>query len=92
MDGRILVYWKSDSDGRACNRGSRDFTAYPGLIQKIPGPLVLCGSGALHGTTNPEKWTGSRTWLVALSGEVIWDNSDTSKCGALEREILKEIK
>jgi len=56
-------------------------------VQTIKGPLRLCGSGALHATAIPPKWRGERVWIVAMKGDVIWDDD---KCGALCREILGE--
>lgn len=87
-DPRVLAIWKSDDSGQACNNGKRDFVAKVGLVQEIPGPLVLCGPGALHATTKPSEWKGTRHWLVALEGEVLWEKD---KCGGLKRVFLAEI-
>lgn len=61
--------------------------ARAGLVEKSDGPLDLCKKGTLHASLCPEKWKGSRLWLVALKGAVI---GDESKYGALEREFLGE--
>jgi hypothetical protein len=58
-------------------------------MQEIEGPLQLCGPGALHATMNPDKWKGDRLWLVALHGEVQFQDD---KVGALKREILAEVE
>ena len=86
--GDTIAYWNSDAHGYAANGGSRDFRARPGLVQRIDGPLMLCGPGALHATHEPHRWSGCRVWIVALRGEVA-DQGD--KLGALEREVLGEV-
>ena len=84
----FLAFWKSSKDGLPSNGGSQNEPAHPGLVQEISGPLALCGPKSLHATLNPDKWTGERLWLVALHGEVHFQQD---KCGALKREILVEI-
>ncbi|CCB64431.1 hypothetical protein [Hyphomicrobium sp. MC1] len=84
--GATIAYWRSDADGRPCNGGDGG-PVEPGMVQKIPGPLRLCGSGALHATLMPPEWRGERWWIVALIGDVI---EEGSKLGALEREIIGE--
>jgi len=81
-----VAYWRSDANGKPCN-GGRGAAVNPGLVQKIKGPLALCGDGALHATLIPPKWEGDRVWIVAMHGEVKWQDD---KCGALEREIIGE--
>ena len=84
--GAKVCYWRSTAGGRPCNGGSGPPVSV-GTVTLIPGPLELCGSGALHATLIPPKWKGERVWIVALIGEVIGDDE---KYGALEREILGE--
>ena len=86
--GVEIAYWNSDAYARPANGGTGNTQVYPGLVQEIPGPLKLCGSGALHATLHPHKWTGCRVWLVALFGSV---QKEQNKLGALKREILGEI-
>lgn len=83
-----LALWKSRTDGGPANGGKANFTAAPGLIQEIEGPLLLCTGGSLHATLNPLAWGGERLWLVALHGEV---EVVKNKLGALKREIIREI-
>ena len=83
-----VVMWKSDANGQPSNNGKPMEPAAPGVVHTSPGPLNLCQSGTLHATMNPEKWKGDRLWVVALFGEVAWEND---KCGALKREILFEV-
>ena len=84
--GATIAYWRSDSAGKACN-GGRNKPVAPGTVETIPGPLSLCGPGALHATLIPPKWSGERWWIVALIGEVIGDDE---KLGALTREVIGE--
>src|SRR6516164_5209841 len=84
--GHTIAYWRSDAKGKPCNGGDGE-AVKPGLVQKISGPLQLCGNRALHATAIPPQWKGERIWIVALSGEVKWDGD---KCGALCREIIGE--
>ena len=86
-DARVLALWKSDADGSPANGGSST-VAYPGLIERTAGPLVLCNDGVLHASLKPGKWKGERLWIVALGGEVI---GNAEKLGALEREIICEV-
>ena len=86
--GAVIAYWNSDAHGYACNGGSKDFRAYPGLVQQLQGPLHVCYPGTLHATRTPHKWVGSRVWMVAMHGEVKWSDD---KCGALHREFIGEI-
>jgi hypothetical protein len=84
----FLAFWKSDRNGMPSNGGSGVEAARPGLLQKVSGPLRLCGPRALHATLHPDKWRGDRLWIVALHGDV--DVQD-DKVGALEREIIGEV-
>jgi hypothetical protein len=86
-EGATLAFWLSDNKGQSSNGGRSIELAAPGVVHKISGPLKLCGPGALHATLIPSKWKGERWWIVALTGQVIWEDD---KCGALEREILGE--
>jgi hypothetical protein len=85
--GVKLAFWKSDKAGKACNGGKSAKPVEPGMVEKIAGPLLICSAHALHATELPPKWSGERTWIVALHGEV---QQDEDKYGALEREILGE--
>jgi len=90
-EGAILAYWNSDAQGRPANHKPEhpeQWTAAPGLVQKVRGPLQVCGPHALHATLTPHKWAGCRVWLVALWGEV---QSAEDKLGSLKREILCEV-
>jgi hypothetical protein len=82
-----LAFWKSGKDGKACNGGHHTKPVEVGQVEKIEGPLRVCTQRALHATEMPPKWTGERTWIVALHGEV---QQKEDKYGALEREILGE--
>lgn len=86
-DATYLALWKSDAEGCPAN-GGKSFVASPGLRQHVHGPLELCGPGALHATMRPDKWRGTRLWVVALYGEIACEEN---KIGALQREILGEI-
>ena len=84
-----IAYWNSDAQGRPTNGGSKcDWYATPGAIQELPGPLVMCGPGALHATVDPLKWAGCRVWLVAMHSPF---QIELDKVGSLKREILGEI-
>ena len=83
-----IAFWKSDCNGQASNGGRPDMPAEPGLVQEIDGPLKICTKGALHATMNPGKWKGDRLWVVALYGNVVWQDD---KVGGLKRQILGEI-
>ena len=85
-EGHTIAYWRSNAAGKPCNGGNGG-AVYPGLVQTIKGPLALCGDGALHATTIPPQWKGDRIWIVALKGDVKWQDD---KCGALCREIIGE--
>ena len=86
-DPRVLALWNSNADGTPANGGSGP-AAYVGLRQSVKGPLELCTARGLHATLQPESWKGERTWIVALSGEVM---GDAHKMAALEREIVAEV-
>ena len=85
--GATIAFWRSDRDGQPANNGGRIEAAAPGVIHTSPGPLSLCSRGTLHATLIPPKWHGDRWWIVAMYGEVAWQDD---KCGALRREILGE--
>ena len=91
--GAVIAYWLSDAHGRPSNNildslKAKNWTAKPGLIQKVDGPLVECSEKALHATFEPHKWVGSRVWMVGFLGEVKYlDN----KIAGLHREIIGEI-
>ena len=82
-----ISYWCSDQHGMPANGGSSE-AVHPGLIQEVSGPLQICTEKALHATTFPHKWKGSRVWIVALFGEVQKEND---KFGSLKREIIGDI-
>jgi hypothetical protein len=84
----FLAFWKSDENGSPANGGSGTI-ARDGLIEKIEGPLEICTRRALHATTDPPKHKGERLWLVAMRGELQFSDD---KVGALEREIICELK
>jgi hypothetical protein len=93
--GATIAYWCSDAHGRPANHSldpmrTREWTARPGLVQEVEGPLRLGTSHALHATTEPHRWAGVRVWLVGLVGEVARAR-DGRKVAALRREIIGEI-
>src|SRR6185312_8968887 len=85
--GATLAFWRSDSKGNPSNGGRGIEPAAPGVTHTAPGPLNLCTRGTLHATLIPPKWEGERWWIVAMYGEIAWEDD---KCGALKREILGE--
>lgn len=85
--GITIAFWRSDSDGRACNGGDSKRIAAAGLVEEVAGPLKICSRHALHATRVPPKWQGERVWVVALFGEI---QEQEDKLGALKREILGE--
>jgi hypothetical protein len=89
-DADAIAYWLSDAQGQPTNYAGATTVelARVGLVQCVAGPLRLCSAQALHATLEPEKWKGERLWVVALRGEVQWDDE---KLGALEREIIAEV-
>ena len=84
--GAKIAFWRSDSNGRACNGGGNSPVA-PGTVETASGPLRLCRDGSLHATLLPPKWKGSRWWVVALIGDVVGDDE---KYAALKREVIGE--
>jgi hypothetical protein len=85
--GATIAFWRSDAKGQPANNGGKIEAAQPGVVHTAPGPLHVCRRGTLHATLVPPKWNGERWWIVAMKGEVRWDDD---KCGALEREIIGE--
>ncbi len=85
--GATLAFWRSDRYGQPSNNGGRIEAAAPGVIHTSPGPLSLCSRGTLHATLIPPKWKGERWWVVAMYGDVRWQDD---KCGSLKREIIGE--
>jgi hypothetical protein len=83
-----LAFWKSSATGTPSN-GGRGIIAHDGLVEKISGPLEICTCHALHATLEPPKQKGERLWLVALRGDLQFKDD---KVGALEREIICELK
>ena len=85
-----IAYVVTDRHGRPANGGpaTREWQCRPGLAQVIPGPLALCGPGALHGTYQPHRWRGERVWVAGFVGEVA---RQEDKIGALHREIVGEV-
>ena len=91
--GATIAYWLSDAHGRPSNNvqdhmKAKNWTAYPGLVQVVKGPLELCTENALHGTFEPHKWAGCRVWLCGFIGPI---DSKENKIGSLHREIIGEI-
>jgi len=88
--GATIAYVVTDRHGRPSNGGpnTREWQVKAGLVQEIPGPLALCGPGALHGTLTPHKWRGERVWIAGFVGEV---QRQDDKLGALRREIIGEV-
>ncbi len=90
LDATAIAFWRSDSKGLPSNGGSEEITpAAPGVVHELTGSLKICTSRGLHATMDPDKWEGERLWVVALFGEVQWQED---KCAALKREILAEIQ
>jgi hypothetical protein len=93
--GALIAYWCSDAHGRPANRDfdsplkAREWTARPGLVQRVTGPLETCSGRALHATLEPHRWRGVRVWIVALVGETKADSDH--KFGSLHREIVGEV-
>ena len=85
-DGAIIAFWRSDECGLPSNGGGSIPPAAPGVVHEIAGTPILCHT-ALHATLEPEKWRGSRWWIVALTGDV---QGDEAKFGGSRREILGE--
>ena len=91
QEGKVKIgYWCSDSLGCPANGGTSadGLFAKPGLIQKVEGPLEICTSSALHITSDPLRWRGSRVWICALHGEV---QNEADKSASLKREIIGEV-
>jgi hypothetical protein len=88
LAGAVLMFWRSDKEGKPCNGGSGPSRCV-GMVEEEKGPLVECGKGALHGTMRPDIWAGERLWAVALYLPV---TGYDSKYASLKREILAEIK
>ena len=88
--GATIAYVCTDARGRASNGGpaTREWQVRPGLVQTIPGPLILCGPGALHGTFEPCRWAGARVWVAGFVGPV---SRHDDKIGALCRHIIGEL-
>ena len=85
--GATIAFWRSDKSGQPSNNGGKIEAAAPGVIHTAPGPINVCNKGTLHATLIPPKWKGDRWWIVAMTGEVQWQED---KCGALSREIIGE--
>ena len=87
--GARIAFWRSGPNGEPANGGDGRAlpAAAPGVVHEITGPIKLC-SQALHATTEPPKWKGSRTWVVALVGEIV---GEEDKLGALKREFIAEV-
>ncbi len=85
--GCELAFWRSTDDGYPANGGG-GLARVVGTVENVKGPLVLCGSRALHATLSPEKWKGVRWWVVALQPPVI---KDADKMGSLKRTIIADL-
>lgn len=90
-NGAVVALWLSDLNGLPMNIGKKFgvLPAKPGDVHRADGPLRLCEAGTLHATFRPDKWLGSRLWVVALYGPVAISED---KLGSLRREIIAEIK
>ncbi|MDE2468161.1 MAG: hypothetical protein KGL35_05335, partial [Bradyrhizobium sp.] len=86
-EGATIAFWRSNQAGKACNGGRSSEGVSAGTVESIDGPLRICSRNALHATFIPPKWKGERVWVVALIGEVQFDED---KAGALKREIIGE--
>lgn len=84
----FFAYWKSDKYGFPANGGTSARLAHPGMIEEVIGPLKICTQNALHATMQPESWKGERIWLVAMYGELFFEDD---VIGALKREIICEL-
>jgi hypothetical protein len=89
-NGATIAYVCTDRHGRPANGGprTREWQVRSGLVQKVKGPLSLCGPNALHGTMLPHRWSGERVWVAGFLGVV---ESSEDKIGSLHREIVGEI-
>jgi hypothetical protein len=58
-------------------------------VETVAGPLSIFTKAALHATIDPTKYAGERLWIVALRGELQFQDD---KVAALEREIIVEVK
>ena len=88
-----IAYWRSNAEGLACNHETpRNMTEINvprvvGMVEQVSGKISICTNTCLHASMKPTRWGGSRTWLVALIGDVIGDDD---KMGAQTREIIGE--
>ncbi len=90
--GATICYWTSDAHGRPANHdmdpiAARDWTARPGLVQIVAGPLEPCSARSLHATLEPHRWRGVRVWIVGIFDP---EKSD-GKFATLRREIIGEV-
>jgi hypothetical protein len=84
-----IGYWNSDAHGYSTNGGSKDFRAYPGLVQELSGELPEdCGEGAFHGTLSSHKWQGNRVWIICIHGA---RQEQYNKAWGMKREFIGEI-
>jgi uncharacterized protein YjbI with pentapeptide repeats len=89
-NGATIAYVCTDQFGRPVNGGpnTREWQVRPGLVQTIPGPLVIChenGGSALHGTLEPHRWRGSLVWVAGFVDPI---QRKADKIGSLHREIV----
>jgi hypothetical protein len=84
-----IGFWKSDKEGLPSNGGYLSAPVKVGAEHKVNGPLQICTERALHATLIPPKWKGERMWIVALLGEVQWEED---KCASLHRVIIGECE
>ena len=85
--GVTVAFWKSTADGRPANGGSGT-KAVVGATEEIEGPLKLCTSRALHGTTHPLRWKGEHWWIVELHHPV---QRNEDKIGSLKRTFVANL-
>jgi hypothetical protein len=79
-----IAYWCCDAYDRPANGGKSSQSAFPGMIERIDGPLLL-SSKALHATFAPHKWNGCKVWVVGLMGKV---QRKDDEVGSLHREFV----
>jgi hypothetical protein len=88
VGGPGALLWRSDAEGHPCNSGRGD-PVHVGLIQELPREQLvqICQSG-FHASSNPEKWSGPRLWIVRVEGDV---QTDGEKVCGRKRTILAEF-
>lgn len=85
--GLVVCFWRCDEKGRPAN-GGYGTLAKAGFTEKIEGPLRICTSNALHGTTNPRHYNGSHWWIVGLHEPT---QCKGDKFASLKRTFIKNL-